>query len=617
MPIRSSSPLRSPAPHYARPGLRHDDRGSVTPPPMGMTNPPPETQAAIPKGLYTQLIKKLNQSSKPGQVLKAVFSTQAPDNIKTECKEIAARALGQATVELQNSAPNLHRLQDYAIQLSRQKTPHTPLPIEKYIKKAAPEAYKWLKARQTLFKHVPPQVANRINGSGIHPQAQLEQEAKALVLAWHQTCFRGPNLPVSRQQVEAQTEALRAQLLDKHPWAQQNPSLLSDIVSNAMEAPPPYQLYYNNSRLKNIPSRDNTPGAPLIGGYFKANKKTNSPQLQTTQVRTADGQVYELLNRLTPEIRQQLATQHHMHPSQIKLILGQGGYGKVRLAKHLESGELVAVKKFRVKTKAPKAYADKEIEQFNTIQHTSNRPEDQAQNNLLDRLLGFAHVFSPHTHGDQPKSYLFTPLANLGDGEAAGKRIQALLLSGHPEEAEQQLRHMAIQYTAAVQTLHAKGLHHRDIKPKNFLHHRTDRGENIRLADFGVMRNAEWQLIYCGGTDRYLPPEAKSIQSPTLYDAEKHDAFSLGLSVLELRLDAPSQRPEHERHLHLQYTDGSSKNVHLNFDEFSRCQGVPDALLQNLSPQHIDNAIALLLASNPASRISAAAAHKFLSQENQ
>lgn len=612
MQIPYSHHLHSPETLNTRSRPRYDERGSVTPPPGGIKKLPPETQAAIPTGLHTQLIKKLSQSSKLGKVLKAVFSAQAPDEIKAEHKEIAAMALGRAVVDLRNYAPDLHNLQQYAIHSSPQKDPQTTLRIEKYIKKAAPVAQKWVKAHQTLFSEAPTPISARINHSWLSAKDRFEQEVRTHVLTWHETCFQGQNLPVSRQQVEAQIKALHAQLLETHSWAQQNPSLSSTIVRNAMEAPPPYQLYYQHRRLENVPSLDSTPGAPLIGGYFKANKKTNTPQLKATQIRTADGQVYELLNSLTPETRQQLATQHHMRPGTDKLILGQGGYGKVRLARHLESGELVAVKKFKQKNKQPKHYADTEIQQFQTLQQTSSSQEDKAPNDLLDRMLGFSHVFSTHKNGDKPKSYVFTPLANLGDGEKAGKRIQALQLRGRTEEAEQLFRRVATQYTAGVQALHAKGFHHRDIKLENFLHHRTDRGETIRLADFGVMRPAEWQYLYHGGTNRYLPPEAQGSQIETQYDAEKHDTFSLGLCLLELRIRAPSQHPEHESHLHLQYTDGSSKNVRLHFDEFSRCKGVPDALLQNLSPQHIDNTVALLLASNPASRISAAAAHEFL-----
>lgn len=811
MLTRPSRPPFSPEPSSSRTDTRHSALRAATPPPTGMTqresawaNPTPDIQAAIPAGLHEQLIKKLSQNTKLGQVLKTVFRSKASSSTKTGPIQTATRALSRATIEMLGTLPDVGHLQQHAIRLAQRENTSTSR-VDQYITKAAPDAVKWLSKHHHIFQHLPVHIEERINdwkaictqrnmpwhatkkqlnlkdtiagaivtsnpllrehqatisalvehlldkpdashlefitqekehltirsedllargaqwideffpklasnierdiesaietlldqnqtqgkdwGESLRDQhmvaqltehfivtapeglgktcpafiqqlvqrkleapknyrvyyttqskstlvidepilnkqtiawrkqhfqdaaKQLETEIQNHVLDWHLKHFNTSSLPMADTLLEEKAQALQAQFSNSHPFAKQFPTLLYGIVRNTILSPPPYQLYYNNPKLKNTPSPQMLPNSAFLGGYFKAHKKSQTPRLTATRVRAASGQVYELINQLTPEIRQQLIAQHLMTPTENKLILGQGGYGKVRLARRLDNGEFVAVKKFIMKNSAPKVYAEKEINQFNAIKNAEQDHPASTSNTLLDSMLDFAHVFVPSTVGSNPKSYLFTPLANLGDGEEAGKSIQALRRVGKNKQADQRFLHIATLYTAAVQELHSKGLHHRDIKPKNFLHTQTTEGETIRLSDFGVMLDKRWENDFHGGTERYFPPEmrGRGRGRGTQYHAEKHDAFSLGLSLLELQQEGGTPQHRKQMHLKLRYADGSTQVVQLNFDESSRCEGVPDHLLKNLANDHVDNVIAQLLAHSPDSRISAAVAHQ-------
>ncbi len=85
---------------------------------------------------------------------------------------------------------------------------------------------------------------------------------------------------------------------------------------------------------------------------------------------------------------------------------------------------------------------------------------------------------------------------------------------------------------------HAQDLVHRDIKPENIFLHRTNRGEVIKVLDFGIAKlvgeaairdnlTAEGWIL---GTPAYIAPERLSSRG---YDG-KSDVYSLGIMLFEL-----------------------------------------------------------------------------------
>ncbi|GGK89304.1 protein kinase [Sphaerisporangium melleum] len=77
--------------------------------------------------------------------------------------------------------------------------------------------------------------------------------------------------------------------------------------------------------------------------------------------------------------------------------------------------------------------------------------------------------------------------------------------------------------------LHANGIYHCDIKPRNLL--RTDTG--CKIIDFNVSVTADSSLSRAGGTGKYAPPDT-GVGPPTVADLADRDVYGLGLTIYEL-----------------------------------------------------------------------------------
>ena len=97
---------------------------------------------------------------------------------------------------------------------------------------------------------------------------------------------------------------------------------------------------------------------------------------------------------------------------------------------------------------------------------------------------------------------------------------------------EADIKPLAFQMICAVESLHGKGICHRDIKPQNFLF--SDHTRNvIKLIDFGLGKS----FVHCNelktvcGSPLYVAPEViKSIGNGQNVYNEKCDNWSLGVT---------------------------------------------------------------------------------------
>ncbi len=340
------------------------------------------------------------------------------------------------------------------------------------------------------------------------------------------------------------------------------------------------------------------------GARFKAFKRGGEAErlLDATQVRTIDGDLYELINTPTQEQKNDIEQQSGASISP-KGVLGRNSKVKVRFARHLNSGNYVAIKKFET-------CAGDIVDELKGYRLTSKIGSQK-------RLMQFygAAILSE-------KGYLFMPIMNRGDGVAAAKRI-ARLRNVSSGQAQAKLLFTAKEYAGAVADLHAKGLYHYDIKPSNFLHHCQKSGhaageteeEIIKITDFEALSNNP--LRFRGGTAAFLPPEVLDLSgfvSGENYSAEKHDAFSLGLTLLYLK---------HGRYVDNAYTDrlylSDGKSIKLNSRSYSQgkgtgCWGIRDKelSLKRYPLNTLDNVIAHLLNSDVEKRITPTSAYKAL-----
>ena len=478
---------------------------------------------------------------------------------------------------------------------------------------------------------------------------KLEQAITGQVKKWHVELFHsGVKNIVDRVKTEKALE-LYAHFQKNNRVAFTFPNLLTHLITNALKMPLPYRFEYQ-------PNPNGRSVSQFSGAYFKANKKTESPVLSTTRVMSADGTTYELLNRLTEKdshalLQQQGLKQHG------KVVLGSGTFGKVRLARNLRNGQIVAVKKSKIEGNSNSAEdLNEEIEKLKVLQEKAHRLTS-AEKNTLVGMLDFAQVTQPSRfvqNTSVDKSYLFLPLSNAGDGTGAVNQLAALRYEGKQQEADQRFLHLATGYSRAVMNLHSLGFHHRDMKPANFLHSwvkapQSAQGqaggwvEQVKLADFGTMQFAEDKsakdsmidgtYVYCP-PEKFAYPEGKGLGSNPLYHAEKHDVFSLGVSLLELKhgplkshFPMNSAPVPPQRVLNLKRLDGIVAQIHVPLvlqgtyergdDRIGaawRSSGIPTEQLQNLDMTHPDNIIAKLLATDQKERLTAAQAFEYFSR---
>lgn len=379
-----------------------------------------------------------------------------------------------------------------------------------------------------------------------------------------------------------------------------NPEEINTIVDQAIqETPAQYSLHDG-------------------GGRFKSNKGTESAYLPATQVRTASGKIYELINTPTKEQAAEIEKQHGIKidvDQGDKGVLGEGGSGKVRYAREITEdgkGEIVAVKKL-----SAHANAKQEVKEFNTV----------SRNGKSDRfveLRDIAHVLvkNKNTGRLDEKSYLFIPLANRGDGIQASDRIAALRRT-NPQKAEAKLLFTASEYAGAVTELHAKGIYHHDIKPENFLHAEKTETHNgvehtrevIKVSDYGSAsdrrdayreRPSGKSVAILTRTPGFVAPEMHKSDIWDNYRGDSHDAYALGKTLLLLKHNRMAYEVNGN---HLVTSDGARLKLKFidNGEDSGGFSGV-----ENYPLNTYDNIIARLLHHDPAKRLSAADAHTAL-----
>ena len=145
-------------------------------------------------------------------------------------------------------------------------------------------------------------------------------------------------------------------------------------------------------------------------------------------------------------------------------IIGRGAFGEVRICRHIETGEVVAVKRMK------KA----EMINKNQVNHIKAEREVlvKAKNQwIVDLKYSF-----------QDDKYLYLVMDFLPGGDLMTLLMREDILS------EESSRFYIAETILAIESVHQVNFIHRDLKPDNIL---IDRDGHVKLTDFGLCKHAE------------------------------------------------------------------------------------------------------------------------------
>ncbi|XP_010451934.1 PREDICTED: CBL-interacting serine/threonine-protein kinase 15 [Camelina sativa] len=189
-------------------------------------------------------------------------------------------------------------------------------------------------------------------------------------------------------------------------------------------------------------------------------------------------------------------------------FLGQGTFAKVYHARHLKSGDSVAIK-----------VIDKE-----RILKVGMTEQIKREISVM-RLLRHPNIVELH-EVMATKSKIYFVMEHVKGGELFNK-VSAGKLS------EDVARNYFQQLVRAVDYCHSRGVCHRDLKPENLL---LDEDGSLKVSDFGLSaladsRRQDGLLHTTCGTPAYVAPEVISRKG---YDGFKADVWSCGVILFVL-----------------------------------------------------------------------------------
>ena len=176
--------------------------------------------------------------------------------------------------------------------------------------------------------------------------------------------------------------------------------------------------------------------------------------------------------------------------------IGRGVHGKVKLAKDIETGELVAIKivnritKKRLGRRWNPMEAEEKVRREIAIMKKCVHPNVVALREVMDDpdskkiYLGTAPPISP---------VLFSDLETVANDVIvleymSGGQLQWRDSDDNPVLNIEQIRSIIRDTVLGLQYLHYQGIIHRDIKPANLL---LDANHHVKISDFGVSHLAK------------------------------------------------------------------------------------------------------------------------------
>lgn len=310
--------------------------------------------------------------------------------------------------------------------------------------------------------------------------------------------------------------------------------------------------------------------------------KRETGQLYTRLV-SDTGIYYDLITRIDPKrdrataqaVQDALKNKSCLKVETGSLILGQGAFGTVRLARNSDD-QLLAVKKVE----------DYEVA---TWEVASSKLMQKVPDENHKYFVATKDIVIAQGKNGKEKAYLFQDLVPHDD-------LSCLDDCRSFKNLENFRRlEMAQQLVQPVAVLHKHGLAHRDIKPENYLFDRP----NIKLADFGFLTEEKLNTARVG-TFQYMPPEMGSVGC----ESAQSDNFALGVTLHEL---GGFRHPCNRYNFDEFYIDNRSLK---SSEEFKAATN--HAMQQNATSPTLETIVLHLMHPDPQNRLTAAGAYDLL-----
>ncbi|MBB1486376.1 TOMM system kinase/cyclase fusion protein [Oceanospirillum sediminis] len=207
--------------------------------------------------------------------------------------------------------------------------------------------------------------------------------------------------------------------------------------------------------------------------------------------------------------------------------IGEGGFGSVYRAKHVNTGQIVAIKFLSLKTDFAEDKKKRYIERFERETQLCSRLQHPNIVRLLDK-------------GCCNNNLLYAVFEYI-DGKTLKETISDLGYLSAVETAD-----IMSQVLDALAHAHEMGVIHRDVKPANIMLSRTGVKTHVKVLDFGIgtlvdeARQLDYKSITLSqetlGTPSYSAPEQLRGEPPTV----KTDIYVWGLVFIECLTGKPA-----------------------------------------------------------------------------
>ncbi|KPI41663.1 Serine/threonine-protein kinase HSL1 [Cyphellophora attinorum] len=218
----------------------------------------------------------------------------------------------------------------------------------------------------------------------------------------------------------------------------------------------------------------------------------------------------------------------HVGPWHLGRTLGKGATGRVRLARHSGTGDIVAVKIVSKKSaamvqSASMAKIDNDAQNPMNKNGTRRMPFGIEREVVIMKLIEHPNVINLYDIWEN-RGELYLILEFVAGGELFD------YVSSNGALPEDEAVRLFRQIISGLSYCHRFNICHRDLKPENIL---LDKDRNVKLADFGMAAlqpKDKWLNTSCG-SPHYAAPE---IIQGLEYRGDKADIWSCGIILFAM-----------------------------------------------------------------------------------